>query len=184
MSLRTWLQNVRSALKSDRGRRHHQRRCSPRAAPHRPTLEILEDRCVPASSVWADFNGDALLDLATANSLSGEVSIVLGNDDGTSQPAQNYAVAGYPNCIVAGDVNNDGNLDLVTGNVSAYEPELSVLVGNGDGSFQWIGNSVWLTGTEGNSAADITAADFDTDGNLDVAVVFAPPGSAAGGTVH
>ena len=105
MSFHSWLQNLRSALAPGRGQRHHRRRGSLRAATHRPNLEVLEDRCVPAflppvyydvaagpiAVVTADFNGDGHLDLATA-SLYGypDVSVLLGNGDGTFQAAQNY----------------------------------------------------------------------------------------------
>ena len=48
MSFNSWLQNLRSALAPGWGRRDHRRRGSLRAATHRPNLEVLEDRCVPA----------------------------------------------------------------------------------------------------------------------------------------
>jgi probable HAF family extracellular repeat protein len=49
MSFHRWLQNLRSALAPGRGERHHRRRGSLRATTHRPSLEVLEDRCVPAA---------------------------------------------------------------------------------------------------------------------------------------
>ena len=78
MSFHSWLQNLRSALAPGRGQRHHRRRGSPRAATHRPNLEVLEDRCLlsfspavsypvgtnPQAVVTADFNNDGRLDLA------------------------------------------------------------------------------------------------------------------------
>src|SRR5262245_53127482 len=48
MSFNSWLHNLRSALTPGRGQRDHKRRGSLRAATHRPSLEALEDRCVPA----------------------------------------------------------------------------------------------------------------------------------------
>src|SRR5262245_66260409 len=48
MSLHSWLQNLRSLLAPRRSRRNRVRRGSPRAASHRPSIEVLEDRCVPA----------------------------------------------------------------------------------------------------------------------------------------
>src|SRR5262245_52175489 len=141
MSLISWLQNLRSALRPRRGQRHHRRQGWPRAAAYHPNLEVLEDRCLPASSVMADFNGDSLLDVAAVNFPSSEVSIYLGNGDGTYQPAQNYNTyhtSDHPNCIAAGDFNGDGKLDLVTGSAYWEQGELGVLLGNGDGSFQWL----------------------------------------------
>src|SRR5262249_33449607 len=165
MSLHSWLRNLRCVLTPGQGQRDHRRRASHRAATRRPHLEVLEDRCVPASSVWGDFNGDAILDLAATNYPSNDVSIFLSNSDGTSQPAPNYPR--YPDdsgatCIEAGDFNGDGNLDLVAGNSGA---SISMLLGNGDGSF-WA-NTLVFTGT---IPVDLAAGDFNGDGNLDVAV--------------
>src|SRR5687768_4168315 len=113
MSLHSWLQKIRSALPPGQGQRHHRRRASLRARAQRPSLEVLEDRSVPSAVATGDFNGDAVLDRAEANYLSEDVSIRLGNADGTYQPAQNYATNASdfgPTCIVAGDFNGDGNL--------------------------------------------------------------------------
>lgn len=44
----------------------------------------------PSSVAVGDFNGDSLQDLAVANSSSGDVSILLGNGDGTFLAAQNF----------------------------------------------------------------------------------------------
>ena len=50
----------------------------------------------PASMVAGDFNGDGRLDLATANSDSNDISVLLGNGDGTFQPQLRFAVGAYP----------------------------------------------------------------------------------------
>jgi len=126
---------------------------------------------VLASSVGADFNGDGVLDCATANYLTNDVSIFLGNGDGTSQTAQNYATSGSPVWIVVGDFNGDGELDLVTGNEVGppyWNDEISTLLGNGDGSFQWIGRT--LIGTYETLVDDAVVGDFNADGKLDVAM--------------
>ena len=61
--------------------------------------------------VAGDFNGDGRTDLATADG-NGFVSVLLGNGDGTFQPATEYAAGYFPGAIVAGDFNGDGRLDL------------------------------------------------------------------------
>src|SRR6516225_873574 len=111
MSFHRWLQNLRSALATGRGQRHHQRRSSHRAVTHRPNLERLEDRSVPAFLApvdytvgssptdvkTGDFNGDRIPDLATLDIGSGSVSVLLGNPNGTFQPARSsYAGDGAP----------------------------------------------------------------------------------------
>jgi hypothetical protein len=197
MSLHSWLQNLRSALAPGRGQLEHARRGSARGPTHRPNLEALEDRSVPAflapidyaagarpnAVVTADFNGDGRLDLATANHDSNSVSILLGNGDGTFQTPRIFTTSGSPVWIEAGDFNGDGKLDLVTGNelVSGYH-EIGTLLGNGDGSFQWIGST--LIGYQAG-LRDAAVGDFNADGKLDVAmsIVYVPFDASVGAVV-
>ncbi len=116
---------------------------------------------MPVAATVGDFNGDGKQDLAVVNSGSGNVSILLGNGDGTFQPAVNYSVSSSPTFAAVGDFNGDGKLDLVVANGSANT--VSILVGNGDGSFQPpVQYSVGVP-------ADYTAvADFNGDGKPDL----------------
>jgi hypothetical protein len=52
-----------------------------------------------------DFNGDGVPDLAVANSLSHNVSVLLGNGDGTFRAAQNYGAGTAPVFVAVGDFN-------------------------------------------------------------------------------
>src|SRR5215475_15108797 len=116
----------------------------------------------PAGIVVADLNGDGKPDIAVANSGSGDVSILLGNGDGTFQAVVNFD-AGMPNpdALATGDFNQDGKLDL-----AVFEPGvLSVLLGQGDGSFQ-AAKTLALTST----TARMAPADFNLNKKLDVAV--------------
>ena len=67
----------------------------------------------PAAVVAGDFNGDGKLDLAVVNSGSSFVGILLGNGDGTFQPARMTDAGGPQSSIVVGDFNGDGKLDIV-----------------------------------------------------------------------
>ena len=82
----------------------------------------------------ADFNGDGRADLAVANEGSNDVSILLGNGDGTFQTQQIDAVGSSQTALVTGDFNGDGRADLAV--VNAGSDDVSVLLGNGDGTFQ------------------------------------------------
>jgi hypothetical protein len=99
----------------------------------------------PHALVAADFNGDGRTDLAVANDGeigssgflirgSSDVSVLLGNGDGTFQNQVTYAVGDVPDALVAADFNGDGRTDLATANI--YDNDVSVLLGNGDGTFQ------------------------------------------------
>src|SRR5581483_1208448 len=77
-------------------------------------LSRLQVGTDPRSIVEADFNRDGILDLATANQRSHNVSILLGIGDGTFQPQKQIDVSGNPDALVAGDFNRDGRLDLLS----------------------------------------------------------------------
>jgi hypothetical protein len=101
----------------------------------------------PANAVPADFRnlGDGTFDLVTANFGEGTVSILLGNHDGTFQPAVTYPVGinplgdgdVNPHFVSTGDYNGDGIVDLVVANMCDGDlGTVSILLGNGDGTFQ------------------------------------------------
>jgi FG-GAP-like repeat len=121
----------------------------------------------------ADFNNDGKLDLATANT-SNSVSVLLGKGNGTFQTPVSYPAGQYPLSLAAGDLRNNGNVDLVTVNVnycnSSITPcgpgTVSVLLGNGDGTFQ--AHTDYGVGLLPSSVA---VGDFRSNGKLDIAVV-------------
>jgi hypothetical protein len=127
----------------------------------------------PDAIAIGDFNSDGILDLAVANSIDNTVSILLGNGDGTFQPKVNFAVGSTPTSIVAVDLKGDGKLDLVTtDNCSTPNPtdsgRISVLLGNGDGTFQSF-NDVDLLAAA--TPVSVVSGDFNGDGKPDLAVV-------------
>jgi hypothetical protein len=120
---------------------------------------------IPEAVQTADFNGDGRLDLAVANYKSSFVSVLLGNPDGTFQPARNSVTGIRPVSIATGDFNDDGKLDLATANV-AYG-DVSVLLGNGDGTF---GAHTDYGRPLGNPIS-VAVGDFNSDGKLDLGVM-------------
>ena len=131
-----------------------------------------------------DFNHDGKPDLAviacTIQYCQGpeSVFILLGNGDGTFQPATSYPVEFGATSLAIGDFNNDGNLDLAVVNecgdtdCTGQDATVSILIGNGDGTFQ--GQKEYAVGF---SSQSIVTADFNGDGNLDLAVTNTGSGS-------
>jgi len=76
---------------------------------------------------------------------------------------QSYEVDKNPTAIQSGDLNQDGFTDLVTSNIAANS--LSVLFGNGDGSFQ---NQISFRVCQ--EPRNLALEDFNRDTNLDFAV--------------
>lgn len=116
--------------------------------------------------VAADFNADGMLDLAVTDVGSNTVSILLGNGDGTFGAPLTIPVGNGPRAIVAGDFNNDGKLDLAIPNNG--DNTITLLLGNGDGTFTPASGSPYAVG---QGSYFLTAADFNGDGKLDLAVV-------------
>src|SRR5215510_3491292 len=115
-----------------------------------------------------DFNGDGVQDLVVANSGdfdSGNISVLLGNGDGTFQAAVNFGAGNNPSSIAVGDFNGDGIQDLTVAHGFFGSNSVSVLLGNGDGTFQEGVNY----GT-GFAPSFVAVADFNGDGVQDLAV--------------
>jgi len=113
-----------------------------------------------------DFNGDGKLDLAVSLNSDSSVAIFLGNGDGTLQKPVEYAVTASPLTIVTADINGDGKLDLVVeGATVGPEAAFSVLIGNGDGTFQ-----KHVDYPLEQETASMTLVDLNGDGKLDVIV--------------
>ena len=124
----------------------------------------------PMTVVSADLNGDGKADIVTANYISGDVSVLLGNGDGTLQDAVNISTTTFPAetsgpmSVAIDDVNNDGHKDLVVANYEGFT--ISVLIGDGSGGFGAPINYFISFGPY-----DVAIADFNKDGNKDLVVL-------------
>ncbi len=106
-------------------------------------------------------------DLVVANYLGSSLSVLLGNGDGTFQPSVYYDTQ-FPTWVLAQDLNGGGKVDLAASNwaASGQISGVSVLNGNGDGTFQ--PGVFYPAGEQINYVA---SGDFNGDGKPDLVLV-------------
>ncbi len=118
-----------------------------------------------------DFNNDGIPDLVVGNNQGTGgygISVLLGKGDGRFQNALNAAKGVGTFAMAVGDFNGDGKLDVaVAGYVGSEQNVIQILLGKGDGRFT-TGQTITLT--KNISASSLTAADFNGDGKLDLAM--------------
>jgi uncharacterized repeat protein (TIGR01451 family) len=118
-----------------------------------------------------DFNNDGVPDLATANFTLSTISVLIGAGGGFFSPISTFSPSPSPNSLPLAldlnDLNGDGNLDIVV--ALLFSSRFSVILGNGDGTFQ--APVTYITAT---SPTDLDTVDLDRDGDPDLLV--ASPG--------
>jgi len=126
----------------------------------------------PLSGVLIDLDGDGKPDLATADGTSNTVSVLLNDGQGGFAHRTSYpiGIGLHPNSIAAGDLDGDGNADLVAADDGSNT--VTVLLGIGRGRFaSAVNRAAFFT------PVSIAMADFDGDGKLDVLVANAELGA-------
>ena len=139
--------------------------------PERPAYVLVGSVSLgesPAALLAVDLDGDTNLDLASVNQGSGDVSVVL-NVDHLSYTTSRYPAVESPDRIVAGDLNGDGLPELVV--ASSVETRVAVLWNAGGGDFTRSDDLLLGDG----KAVGLRMEDFDSDGDLDLAVARLAP---------
>ena len=114
--------------------------------------------------IAVDVNGDGILDLVGTG--LNTAAVMLGNGNGTFRTKVEFPVGSQAQDVTAGDFNGDGRVDLA---VSLSDPSImvSILRGNGDGTFSAPSNIANSTGADSPA---IVTTDLDNDGRLDLVV--------------
>src|SRR5436190_3932653 len=133
-----------------------------------PAMPSVEVDGSPRSIAIADFNNDGKQDFATANSVSSNVSIRLGDGTGGfTSPLHGEVELGFsnnPRSIAIGDFNGDGKQDFAAANFNSNI--VSIGLGNGGGGFT---PPAVPQVSVGNAPQSVAIGDFNNDGKQDFA---------------
>lgn len=121
------------------------------------TIAILDE---PEWMEAGDFNGDGIPDLVASSQSDMKTAVYLGNGDGTFRTGASFDTDHGTSGVVV-DLDNDGKLDFVVNN--DFENALYIYKGNGDGTFSRSGAD-----HGGYKSGNLTYADFNNDGKLDL----------------
>jgi Bacterial Ig-like domain (group 3)/FG-GAP-like repeat len=134
-------------------------------------IPASETSAIAFTAAAADLNGDGNSDIVVASSgfsgaNSGQVSILLGNGDGTFQTPANIPVVAPITGVTIDDMNGDGKLDLVVVGLTLFNggTGLEVLPGKGDGTF-----GTAIPAPDGVQGLVAVTADFNNDRKKDIA---------------
>ncbi|NOR17596.1 T9SS type A sorting domain-containing protein [candidate division WOR-3 bacterium] len=124
----------------------------------------------PIALYGADFDSDGDIDLASAHNQPGTSHLVIlkNNGNGVFTVFATYAPATLGQNLSGGDIDTDGDVDLVMTDGWGSGNNVRVMLNNGDGSYAGP-----YTYTAGTWARGVAVKDVDNDGDLDLGVTNA-----------
>ena len=133
---------------------------------HQQTYDVNEYYAVEFVTT-KDINNDQNVDIIFTISTVGNVSMLLGNGDGTFRYGNSYSTGNQSSAymLVVDDFNHDNYVDIITAN--SETDSLGIFFGYGNGTFTDM--TVFFNGT-GFNPYRILTGDFDNDQNLDLAI--------------
>jgi cysteine-rich repeat protein len=170
------------------------------AATFPPGVDTTGDG--PNDLVVGDLDGDSDLDIVTANVLDASISVLF--NDGTGTYTKSFGeisiegsgpVAGlYPYRLALGDVDVDGDLDVITANLgdvmATPSPTVTLLLNDGTGNFDIADTNIFPLVEKtfpielGEDPGNIALADMNGDGALDIVVVTTAFFNGGNGATH
>lgn len=137
----------------------------------------------PYGGVGCDLDNDGWLDVTTINEVTADMRVFMNKGDGSGlydpylQPTFDVLALASPS--EGSDFNRDGNVDVCV--ADSVSNAMSVLIGNGDGTF--LPQQIY---TVIGSGRGIAVLDADGDGDIDVATTNTNNGGGFNGsiTVH
>lgn len=120
---------------------------------------------LPFADAVADFNQDGNLDVAVVNYNSNNVSVLLGNGDGTFQAQTLYTVGTEPAAITTGDFNGDGCPDIAV--ADEIGETIAVLINECNGTGEFLSAVLYPAG---HAPRGIATGSLRNNGILDLVV--------------